>query len=156
MSDKSETEVLRQLKKSISLFIERIGQEVQQLHQLVTTIQREVKVIKTKNDVQLIELTSRISNLENSVAGLEQTAGKPFLGALADREPLIPQESIASSQKSDLISTQADIPSSETQITDQTPISTPEMPKIETPVPEVEKKEEKRELLKALQLIDSL
>ena len=151
LSDKSETEVLSQLKTSISRFIERIGQEVQQLHQVVENLQRELKAIKTKNDVQLIELTSRISNLENSVSEIEQASGKPFLGALATRAPAKSQE--VPSSPTQEIPQPIETPAIQPQI-DEKPISSELVS--EKPTGEVEKKEEKRELLKALQLIDSL
>ena len=150
---KPGTDVLRQLKTSISRFIERIGQEVQQLHQAVDTIQHDFQSFKTQTNAQFVELADRINSLE--------TQGVRRGESLLDTLPL----------KTSVNSQSRERPSSLGVST--TPIPPSDMPSHEPAapiqsVPEVsqtldalsslgvEEKEEKRELLKALQLIDSL
>ncbi|MFQ5977385.1 MAG: hypothetical protein ACE5OZ_04550 [Candidatus Heimdallarchaeota archaeon] len=155
----SETEVLKQLKNTISRFIERIGQEVQQLHQAVETIQREIQSSQAKTDMQIVELSSRLSNLENAMEGIDSRPDtSQIMDVLPKREPApIPAHTTPTHVVTPVEPSSVPTPTEQTQAAPGDAIS----PSLSTsgtssPTPKGEEKEEKRELLKALQLIDSL
>ncbi|MFX0115142.1 MAG: hypothetical protein ACFFB3_11395 [Candidatus Hodarchaeota archaeon] len=145
----TEEKVLNQLKASISRFIERIGQEVQQLHQTVETIQREIHSSQAKTDMQIVELSSRLSNLENAIEGLDSLPDESkVLDALPERKPVTIQSPAAPTPLATPVESVLAPPAAESRQLDTASAT--------APASEGEKKEEKRELLKALQLIDSL
>lgn len=153
----SETEVLKQLKTSISRFIERIGQEVQQLHQAVEIIQREIQSSQAKTHMQIVELSSRLSNLENAMEGIDSRPDtSQIMDVLPKRESVtIPTHTAPTHMVTPVEPSSA--PAGPTQAAPVDAIS-PSLSTSSTssPTPKGEEKEEKRELLKALQLIDSL
>ncbi len=158
-SSPAEKQVLNQLKTSISKFIERIGQEVQQLHQAVEAIQREIQSSQAKTNMEITQLSSRLSNLENAIEGIETPVDKSTrIDVLPEKQPAtIPAQDAAPRLSTPTVSSPAsDISIPEQPSADLMASAIPSTSEVADIPSEGEKKEEKRELLKALQLIDSL
>ncbi|MFW9916735.1 MAG: hypothetical protein ACFFGZ_14110 [Candidatus Thorarchaeota archaeon] len=158
-SSPSEKQVLNQLKTSISKFIERIGQEVQQLHQAVEAIQREIQSSQAKTNMQITQLSSRLSNLENAMEGVKTPSDTATrIDVLPEKQPaIIPAQDVAPRLSTPVVSSPTlDIPIQKQPSADLMASVPSEISEEASTPTEGEKKEEKRELLKALQLIDSL